>query len=73
MSAYVTNKRNFEYAQAESPLKALVLDLRGNPGGLLSSAIKVSELFINEVRAHAVIYMYSLLHMSLHVFSVSLF
>lgn len=35
-------------AQAPSPLKALVLDLRGNPGGLLSSAIKVSELFINE-------------------------
>ena len=35
-------------AQAQSPLKALVLDLRGNPGGLLSSAIKVSELFINE-------------------------
>jgi len=34
--------------QAESPLKSLVLDLRGNPGGLLSSAIKVSELFINE-------------------------
>lgn len=27
-------------------LKALVLDLRGNPGGLLSEAIKVSNLFI---------------------------
>lgn len=34
--------------QAEAPLKSLILDLRGNPGGLLSSAIKVSELFINE-------------------------
>jgi len=34
--------------QSQKPLKALVLDLRGNPGGLLSSAIKVSEIFIDE-------------------------
>ena len=30
--------------QSTSPLKTLILDLRGNPGGLLSSAIKVPEL-----------------------------
>ncbi|MCX7590383.1 MAG: S41 family peptidase [Kiritimatiellae bacterium] len=29
-------------------LKALVLDLRGNPGGLLSSAIEVAQLFLKE-------------------------
>lgn len=29
-------------------LKALVLDLRNNPGGLLKSAIKVSELFLDK-------------------------
>jgi len=29
-------------------LKGLILDLRDNPGGLLSQAIKVSDLFINE-------------------------
>jgi len=34
--------------QEEAPLKSLVLDLRDNPGGLLSSAIRVSELFIKE-------------------------
>ena len=34
--------------QDEAPLKSLVLDLRDNPGGLLSSAIRVSELFIKE-------------------------
>ncbi|MBL7114745.1 MAG: S41 family peptidase [Kiritimatiellae bacterium] len=29
-------------------MEALVLDLRGNPGGLLSSAIEVSELFLKK-------------------------
>lgn len=33
-------------ALAAQSLKALVLDLRNNPGGLLSSAIDVSELFL---------------------------
>jgi len=30
------------------PLRGLVLDLRGDPGGLLSQAIKVSDLFMKE-------------------------
>ncbi|EKX54929.1 hypothetical protein GUITHDRAFT_99580 [Guillardia theta CCMP2712] len=34
--------------QSKSPLNGLILDLRNNPGGLLTSAIKVSDLFIGE-------------------------
>lgn len=30
----------------ETPLKGLILDLRGNPGGLLEQAIEVSDLFL---------------------------
>jgi carboxyl-terminal processing protease len=30
------------------PIKGLVLDLRGNPGGLFKSAVAVAELFLNE-------------------------
>lgn len=33
--------------QAGSPLQGLVLDLRNNPGGLLDSAIQVSDAFIH--------------------------
>ena len=33
---------------ATTPLKGLVLDLRDNPGGILSQAISVSDLFIEE-------------------------
>ncbi len=32
----------------EKKLKGLVLDLRGNPGGLLDQAVKVSELFLDK-------------------------
>ncbi|MEM1029532.1 MAG: MXAN_5808 family serine peptidase [Myxococcota bacterium] len=32
--------------RAEGPLEGLVLDLRGNPGGLLEQAAKVSDLFL---------------------------
>lgn len=32
----------------EKNLKGLVLDLRGNPGGLLDQAVKVSDLFLNK-------------------------
>lgn len=31
-----------------TPLKGLVLDLRNNPGGLLSSAIEISDLFLDD-------------------------
>ncbi|MBN2034891.1 MAG: S41 family peptidase [Deltaproteobacteria bacterium] len=33
--------------EAEGKLKGLILDLRNNPGGLLSQAIEVSDLFLN--------------------------
>jgi carboxyl-terminal processing protease len=35
-------------AQNESELDSLIIDLRNNPGGLLDSAIDVSNLFIDE-------------------------
>ncbi len=35
-------------AQSKSDLKGLVLDLRNNPGGLLTQAIRVSDLFLRE-------------------------
>ena len=37
-----------EKAQAGGALKGLILDLRGNPGGLLDQAIQVSDLFLSE-------------------------
>ncbi len=36
-----------EKAQAGGQLKGLILDLRGNPGGLLEQAISVSDLFLS--------------------------
>jgi carboxyl-terminal processing protease len=35
-------------AESGGALKGLVLDLRGNPGGLLEQAIQVSDLFLSE-------------------------
>ena len=35
-------------AQNNQPLRGLVLDLRGNPGGLLEQAIQVSDAFVKE-------------------------
>jgi len=35
-------------AEAGGKLKGLVLDLRGNPGGLLEQAIQVSDLFLDQ-------------------------
>jgi carboxyl-terminal processing protease len=42
----------FEHAQltARGKLKMMLLDLRGNPGGLLDQAIQVSDLFIRQGR-----------------------
>ncbi|MCI0670538.1 MAG: S41 family peptidase, partial [Myxococcaceae bacterium] len=37
-----------QQAAAGGGLKGLVLDLRGNPGGLLDQAIQVSDLFLDE-------------------------
>jgi carboxyl-terminal processing protease len=37
-----------ETARAGGKLQGLVLDLRGNPGGLLEQAIQVSDLFLSE-------------------------
>ena len=33
--------------QKQAPLKALLVDLRGNPGGLLTSAVDVAEAFLD--------------------------
>lgn len=38
----------FEELDSENELKGLVLDLRNNPGGLLSEAVNVSNLFIEK-------------------------
>jgi carboxyl-terminal processing protease len=37
-----------EDMEAAGPLKGLVLDLRGDPGGLLSQAIQVSDIFLKD-------------------------
>lgn len=37
-----------ELEGGETPLKGLVLDLRDNPGGILSQAIQVSDIFLEE-------------------------
>jgi len=36
------------FKNSATPLKGLVLDLRDNPGGILSQAISISDLFIEE-------------------------
>jgi carboxyl-terminal processing protease len=37
-----------ELEGGETPIKGLVLDLRDNPGGILSQAIQVSDIFLEE-------------------------
>jgi len=39
---------NQQKAKAGGGLKGLILDLRGNPGGLLEEAIELSDLFLSE-------------------------
>jgi carboxyl-terminal processing protease len=46
-SAEDIGKALAEFKQKE-PLKGLVLDLRGNPGGLLDQAVKIADLFLKE-------------------------
>jgi carboxyl-terminal processing protease len=41
-------KRAIEKYYKRSPINGLILDLRNNPGGLLSEAIKVSDLFLKK-------------------------
>ena len=41
-------KKQSKQKQPETGLKGLVLDLRGNPGGLLDQAVRVSDLFLQE-------------------------
>ncbi len=41
-------KRELKKLQSDNALKGLVLDLRNNPGGVLSAAVGVSDSFLNE-------------------------
>ena len=41
-------KAAYEAMSANGKLKGLILDLRGNPGGLLNEAVNVSNLFIDK-------------------------
>ncbi|WOE41802.1 S41 family peptidase [Acinetobacter chinensis] len=40
--------KNLVEAHSGSKLKAVLLDLRNNPGGLLSSAVETADLFLNQ-------------------------
>ena len=40
--------KNMTKASPDSELKGLILDLRNNPGGLLTQAIRVSDMFLKE-------------------------
>jgi carboxyl-terminal processing protease len=41
-------QKAFEKMHTDSKLSGVILDLRGNPGGLLDQAVKVTNLFIDE-------------------------
>lgn len=42
-------KQAYEKLKRENPgMKSLVLDLRGNPGGLLNEAVDISNIFVNQ-------------------------
>ncbi|QIZ78261.1 S41 family peptidase [Ferrimonas lipolytica] len=40
--------RRSAFALSKLPLKGLVLDLRNNPGGLLDSAVRIADIFIDD-------------------------
>ena len=39
-------KKNIKYFKKEKNIKKFILDLRNNPGGLLSQAVKISDFFL---------------------------
>lgn len=41
-------KKALRALQNEAPLKGLVLDLRNNPGGILTGAVEVADLFLHQ-------------------------
>lgn len=41
-------KRAIEKYYKKAPINGIILDLRNNPGGLLSEAVKVSDIFLKE-------------------------
>ncbi len=47
-SGVIAELENLKKKIGEAKLKGLVLDLRGNPGGLLDQAVKVSDLFLSK-------------------------
>ncbi len=48
----ITTTRDFrkalQNARKEQALKGLILDLRGNPGGLLDQAVKIADIFLDQ-------------------------
>ena len=53
LSAFVRSaEQDLRYAwrviKANGPVRGIVLDMRGNPGGLLRQAIRVADLFLND-------------------------
>ncbi len=46
--AAVELERSLRELGADAPLTAVVLDLRGNPGGLLEEAVAIVDLFVHE-------------------------
>ena len=47
-SGVIAELKSLKAKIGEKNLKGVVLDLRGNPGGLLDQAVKVSDIFLNK-------------------------
>lgn len=47
-SGVISELKNLKTKIGDKNLKGVVLDLRGNPGGLLDQAVKVSDIFLNK-------------------------